>query len=215
MIEHYKNNRNNNELEGKIENLENRPKHISLTIDIILLNKKFENHIDKGKIAVIGHSMGGYSALALTGGIPYTKYGEKVKTVIDKRVKAIILLAPATGFYNYINSLDDVEVPILFFSAEKDKFTTMEEHKGIINNQLLHNKNVLFEIVENAGHFSFLSPFPESMISPNFLPSTDPKGFDRENFHLELNKKIYEFLEKNLSFWPVIKYVYHKNQVYV
>lgn len=197
MIEHYKNNRNDNQLEGEIENLENRPKHISLTIDEMLKNR-FKDYIDKEKIVVIGHSMGGYTALALTGGIPYTKEAERVKTVLDKRVKAIILFAPATAFFNYNNSLDNVKNPILFFSAEKDELTTLEEHKSIINKQLSHNKNVVFEIVENAGHFSFLSPFPKSMRNPNFLPSTDPKGFNRDRFHLELNKKIYDFLEKNL-----------------
>lgn len=197
MLEHYKNNRNDNELAGKIENFENRPKHISLTIDAIL-EGKFKNYLNKEKIAIIGHSIGGYATLALAGGIPYTKEGTRVNTVVDKRIKAIILFAPATGFYNYNNSLDIIKIPILFFSAEKDKFTTLEEHKKIINNQLSHNDNVVFKIVKNAGHFSFLSPFPESMRNPLFLPSTDPKGFDREKFHLELNNKILKFLRKNM-----------------
>ena len=197
MIEHYKNNRNDNELAGKIENFENRPKHISLTIDVMFENK-FKNYINREKIAIIGHSMGGYTALALAGGIPYTKERTRINTVIDKRVKAIILFAPATGFYNYNNSMDLIKIPILFFSAEKDKLTTLENHKKIINNQLSHNENVEFEIVENAGHFSFLSPFPKSMRNPDFLPSIDPKGFDREKFHLELNSKILKFLRENI-----------------
>ncbi len=197
MIEHYKNNRNNNELEGKIENFENRPKHISLTIDTMLENK-FKNYINKEKVAIIGHSMGGYTALALAGGIPFTKEGIKVKTLIDTRIKAIILFAPATAFFNYDNSLDNVKIPILFFSAEKDELTTLQEHKEIIEKQLSHNNKVVFEIVENAGHFSFLSPFPKSMRNPKFLPSTDPKGFDREEFHLRLDNKILKFLRNNM-----------------
>ena len=197
MIEHYKNNRNNNELEGKIENFENRPKHISLTIDAMLENK-FKNYINKEKITIIGHSMGGYTALALAGGIPYTKEGTRVNAVIDKRIKAIILFAPATAFYNYNNSMDNIKIPILFFSAEKDELTTLEEHKNIINNQLSHNENVLFKIVKSAGHFSFLSPFPKLMRNPKFLPSIDPKGFDRDKFHSELNNEILKFLRKNM-----------------
>ena len=163
-----------------------------------MFENKFKNYIDSKKIAIIGHSMGGYTALALAGGIPYTKEGKRVNTVIDKRIKAIILFAPATAFYNYNNSMDKIKIPILFFSAEKDELTTVEEHKKIINNQLSHNENVEFEIVENAGHFSFLSPFPKSMRNSNFLPAIDPKGFDRDKFHIELNNKILKFLEKNM-----------------
>ncbi|KUO74322.1 MAG: hypothetical protein APF81_02830 [Desulfosporosinus sp. BRH_c37] len=38
MVEHYGNNRNNNELENTEENLILRPKHLSLTIDKLLWN---------------------------------------------------------------------------------------------------------------------------------------------------------------------------------
>ena len=198
MIEHYKNNKNDNEYEDKLQNFEIRPRHISLTIDTIASNEKFKNQIDKEKIVIIGHSMGGYTALAVAGGEPFTKDRIKVKTTKDEQIKAIILLAPATGFYKYENSLDKVKTPVLFFSAEKDYLTKPKEHKELVENQLSHNKNVIFEIVKNAGHFSFLSPFPKSMERPDFPPSTDPEGFDRKKFHKELNKKIYEFLKNNL-----------------
>jgi len=199
MIEHYKNNRNDNEYENKLQNFEIRPRHISITIDTILSDELFKNHIDKDKIIIIGHSMGGYTALAVAGGEAYTKDRVKVETTKDERVKAIILLAPATGFYKYEKSLDKVKIPILFFSAEKDNLTTSKEHKELVENQLSYNENVVFEIIENAGHFSFLSPFPKSMISPKFPPSIDPKGFDREKFHKELNRKIFTFINDVLN----------------
>jgi predicted dienelactone hydrolase len=195
MIEHYKNNRNNNELENKLENFELRPRHISITIDSIESNEIFKNHVEKDKVIIIGHSMGGYTALAIAGGEPYTKERVKIKTVKDNRVKAIILFAPATGFFKYDNSLDKVKIPILFFSAEKDTITTAKEHMELVKNQLSQNKKVVFEIIENAGHFSFLSPFPKSMRNPKFLPSTDPKGFDRVGFHKKLNEKILLFIK--------------------
>ena len=43
MVEHYGNNRNNNELENTNENLILRPKHISLTIDKLLSDSFFAN----------------------------------------------------------------------------------------------------------------------------------------------------------------------------
>lgn len=57
MLEHFGNNRNNNTLENTIENLKNRPRHVSLTIDAVLFETRFDEHILFEKIAVIGHSM--------------------------------------------------------------------------------------------------------------------------------------------------------------
>ena len=56
------------------------------------------------------------------------------------------------------------------------------------------NTKVQCNIIENAGHFSFLSPFPESMINPTFAPSQDPMRFNREDFHNKLNAEILKFL---------------------
>ena len=50
--------------------------------------------------------------------------------------------------------------------------------------------------VKNAGHLSFLAPFPESMRNKNFPPSQDPDGFDREAFHETLKAEILDFFNK-------------------
>ena len=42
--------------------------------------------------------------------------------------------------------------------------------------------------------------FPAATKNPNFLPSTDPAGFDREVFHKELPTEILNFLNKNLNY---------------
>ena len=53
-------------------------------------------------------------------------------------------------------------------------------------------------VIANAGHFSFLSPFPEPMKNPMFLPSTDPEGFVREKFHVQLPIEILAYLNEKL-----------------
>jgi hypothetical protein len=58
---------------------------------------------------------------------------------------------------------------------------------------------VTWKEIENAGHFSFLSPFPPHMRNPGFLPSTDPEGFDRERFHETLPGVILDFLDEKLK----------------
>jgi predicted dienelactone hydrolase len=193
MVEHYGNNRNNNELENTEENLILRPKHISLTIDKLLSDSFFGKHIIGDKIAVIGHSIGGYTALALAGGVPRTREGKKIETTPDQRIKAIVLLAPGAGWF--MNGLDNVTTPILMLTAELDTITPSRDAETVLKG-IPDESLVTFRQVANAGHFSFLSPFPESMRNPKFLPSTDPKGFEREKFHVQLPKEILAYLNK-------------------
>ena len=195
MVEHYGNNRNNNELENTEENLILRPKHVSLTIDKLLSDSFFSNHIVADKIAVIGHSMGGYTALAMAGGIPRTKEGKIIETIADPRIKAIVLLAPGTGWF--MNGLDKVSIPILMLTAEHDPFTPAWNAEVVIKS-IPDKSLVTFRQIENAGHFSFISPFPATMKNPKFLPSTDPEGFDREKFHVQLPIEILAYLNNKL-----------------
>ena len=195
MLEHYGNNRNDNILENTIENLQLRPRHIRLTIDAVLTEFMFCNSIIISKIAVIGHSMGGYAALALAGGIPRTLEGDVVETETDSRVKAIVLMAPGAGWFK--NALHKVVIPILMFTAEND-FVTPSWNADIVLQSVPDAKQVSHKIIANAGHFSFLSPFPEKMKSPTFLPSTDPAGFDRGQFHTQLPVDICKFLQEKL-----------------
>ncbi|WP_411679437.1 alpha/beta hydrolase family protein [Clostridium thailandense] len=195
MVEHYGNNRNNNELENTEDNLILRPKHISLTIDKLLSDNFFGKHIIGDKIAVIGHSMGGYTALALAGGVPRTREGKKIETTPDPRIKVIVLLAPGAGWF--MNGLDNVTIPILALTAEHDPITPSWNTETVLKS-IPDESLVTFRQVTNAGHFSFLSPFPESMRNPKFLPSTDPEGFEREKFHVKLPKEILAYLNKKL-----------------
>ncbi len=193
MPEHYGNNRNDNHLEGTIDNLQFRPRHISLVIDALSEENRFKQHVQISNVAIIGHSMGGYTALAIAGGSPWTQSREPVEVVHDERAKALILLAAATLWFTPEDSLKAVKIPILMLTAEHDPYTTPENAEIVLKN-IPEPSQVSFRIVENAGHFSFLSPFPESIRHPDFLASTDPEGFDRETFHTNLREEILCYL---------------------
>ena len=197
LPEHPGNNRDDNALNGTVENLVNRPRHIRLTIDAVSAEAHFKNRVQPDTTAVIGHSMGGYTALAVAGGRPWTEKGEKVAVEPDGRVKALVLLAPATAWFMPEDALSKVNIPILLLVAEHDPFTPRWQGELVLDG-VPDRSRVTYRVIENAGHFSFLSPFPRAMRSTKFPPSVDPEGFDREKFHVELNAEVLAFLDRAL-----------------
>lgn len=191
--EHFGNNRDDNFLEGKTRNLELRPRHISLCIDDIADNEILAGAVLPDQVAVIGHSIGGYTALAAAGGQVWNAARRQVPTVPDARVRGLVLLAPATAWFTPKTSLADVTLPMLIYQAEQDPFTS-PEHVARVLDQVPDQTKITHHRVENAGHFSFLSPFPDAMTGPDFPPSQDPDGFDRAAFHERLNCEIIAFL---------------------
>ncbi len=198
MPEHPGDNRNDQSLTDTIENLENRPRHVRLTLDALSSHVEIGPHLHCDSIAVIGHSLGGYTALAVAGGKPWTgPAGPKVEVTKDPRVKALVLMAPATGWFGLNDALEDVRAPILLLVAEHDRITPRWQGQLVLD-LVPDQAQVTFRVVENAGHFSFLSPFPPHMRNPGFLPATDPAGFDREAFHQKLQQDVRDFLDAAL-----------------
>ncbi len=195
MPEHPGDNRNDRSMSETVENLRDRPRHVRLTVDAACSDAEIGPHVRGDDIAVIGHSMGGYTALALAGGKPWAGPGQRVEVTKDPRVKALVLMAPATGWFGLNDSLQDVTVPILMLVAEHDRMTPRWQGQLVLD-LIPDRAQVTLKIVENAGHFSFLSPFPPQMRTPGFLPASDPAGFDREAFHRELPQDVREFLDR-------------------
>ncbi|MBU1343597.1 MAG: dienelactone hydrolase family protein [Proteobacteria bacterium] len=69
---HLKNNFKDNSNDRTVQNWIDRPIHVSLALDALLEDTQLKNHLDETRVAIIGHSAGGYAALALIGGIPDT-----------------------------------------------------------------------------------------------------------------------------------------------
>ncbi len=199
LPEHPGNSRADNSLEGTRANLLNRPRHIRLVIDAILTHPLFGHRLNEAKISLIGHSMGGYTALALVGGraaagVSSTGEVDVVEVEPDARINTLVLLAPACGWFNYAGSLADVRVPILLMTAEKDALA-MHLHTDMVKTGVPHPERVDVRVVANAGHHSFQSQFPPEMTRPNFAPSQDPAGFDRGAFLPLMNAQILGFLQ--------------------
>ncbi|MDB4973140.1 MAG: hypothetical protein JWN48_1481 [Myxococcaceae bacterium] len=205
LIEHPGNNRNDNSLAFTRANLENRPRHVSLAIDAAVADSLVGPRIAQQRTGLIGHSLGGYTALAVAGGRPSslpqdTPGGQALPLAVarDRRVRALVLLAPATPWYMAEGSLREVDLPILMRTGELDDVTPAV-HAQIVAQGLRDASLLDHRVVPGAGHFAFLSPFPASLSRPGFAPAQDPIGFDRAAFHRTLYPELAAFLRAQLG----------------
>lgn len=219
---HPKNNYNDNSAEGTSKNWINRPKHIKAVIDSIAVDAKFSGSVDTKSVAIIGHSAGGYTALAVAGGVANTKHlyqlcidapkdnkvfcdiggsivpekivTEEIKNTPDPRVKAIVMMAPVGVLFKSEDSLANVNTSMLLLRAEKDNQLIEPNHADAIAKNYKHKDKLTYRTIKNAGHYSFITPFPESMRGSFGEVGEDPEGFDRKAFHKTLSKEIADFI---------------------
>ncbi|MBQ1765106.1 MAG: alpha/beta fold hydrolase [Aquincola sp.] len=192
-FDHPGNHRKDDRLKGTLQNLQDRPRHVGLVISEVLARLP----IDSQRIAVIGHSLGAYTALAVAGGQAHARSGEAVAPAHDARVNALVLLAPAAFFFQAPGALRAVNLPILLMEAEHDDITPLSQGE-IIRQGVADARRVDSRVVPGAGHFSFITPFPKALVKPGFAPSQDPPGFDREAFHRHYPQDIVAWLNQTL-----------------
>jgi predicted dienelactone hydrolase len=192
-------------LAGSAANLANRPRHVRLVLDAVFGDEQLGKRVSAAGAGVIGHSLGGYTALALAGGRPTCFAHESpdgqphtVPVVPDPRIRALVLLAPATPWLMADGALAEVTVPILMRTGERDDHAPAF-HAAIVLHGVADRARVDHRVVPNAGHFSFQSPFPPAMTRPEFPPSQDPPGFDRAAFQPLLHAEVLAFLRAELG----------------
>ena len=192
-----KDNRNDNSLSYTDEAVTNRCIHLAKTLDALLAHERFGAAADAQRIGIVGHSLGGCAALALAGGQPWSRNRTPIPVRPDPRFRAAVLMTPASAYYRGPGALEKVSGRFLVLTGEKDDVTPSEDIRQDLRT-LPPTASSEFVVVRGAGHYSFVSPFPAFMRSPDFAPGQDPEGFNREQFHTELPGIIESFLAKSL-----------------
>jgi predicted dienelactone hydrolase len=190
-------NRNDRSLSYTDQAVTNRCIHLRATLDSVLAHDTLGPAADASRVGLVGHSLGGCAALALAGGQPGSRQRSPIPVQADDRFRAAVLMAPATAYYRAPDALAKVSIPLLVLAGEKDDITPADDIRATLK-PLPAANSWDFVMVRGAGHFSFLSPFPPELRRPDFPPSQDPEGFDREEFHQKLPGIVETFLTKAL-----------------
>jgi predicted dienelactone hydrolase len=200
-----------------------RPNQVSRVVDALLEDAELGVHIEPERIGVVGHSNGGYTALAVAGAKPspaasvahcqrhpddsrFCSYGGAamreatrkvgdVPDVRDRRVRAIVLMAPNAAPFTD-EGLAQVAVPVRLYGAERDDLTLVRYHAERLAKALPPQTE--YVLVKQAGHFSFVASFPGILKLVAGEAAQDPEGFDRDAMHEMMNADIVEFFDRKL-----------------
>ncbi len=207
--EHPFNNRTDNSRSGTVANLSARPRHVRAVADWMFGDSPWAKHLDGDGYAAIGHSIGGYTVMALAGGRPHSAPAESpdgrstsIDVAADERLRALVLLAPALVWFRQPGSLRSITQSILMLFGEQDHVFPPGYAEAVVDATVAdvgRPDSVTHRVIPGAGHYSFMSPYPEPMRQRSFPPSQDPPGFDREAFQPELIAQVSGFLERHLT----------------
>lgn len=198
-----------------------RPRQVSRVIDHMLATWEGHAAIDPQRVGMFGHSAGGFTTLAIIGGIAdHTKIGPMCRehpgdfacqlvarsaspiaapatvAIADPRIKSAVIAAPALGFTFSPDGLKNVKVPVQLWRAENDVVVPHPRYAEAVRLALPESPD--YRVVANAGHYDFLAPCSNALASIAPAICTSSAGFDRAAFHVGFDSDVVKFFEKTL-----------------
>lgn len=131
-----------------------RPADVTATIDAMIAagenpDDPLAGRIDAEKIAVSGHSFGGFTSLAAAGGFS----NDAGTTPADDRIGAVVLMAAWTELLSD-EQLENVDVPVLMISSTGDVRTPIDPNTTRPD-ELVPGRPLLRVDITGGGHNSF------------------------------------------------------------
>lgn len=196
-----------------------RPLALKRLIDFMLSDWPGSAAIDTGRIGAFGFSAGGFTVLAAAGGRPdltrvrhhcaahpafydcrliaaaKAEATSAWEIAPDRRLRAIVVAAPALGFTFDRTGLSGVRIPVQLWRADDDAILPAPFYADAVRRNL--PKSPEFHAVTRAGHFDFLAPCDFG--GPLAMLCTSAPGFDRTAFHKSFNANVVRFFHHSLK----------------
>jgi predicted dienelactone hydrolase len=174
--------------------------------------------LDRNRVGIFGFSLGGYTALAASGGVPDFRKdlpgceksdflaceqlrndeGARGAANSDERIRAAIVVDPGPSIFFSADSLKSIKAPIQLWSSDPKLSANFVSGCCALGLRSRLPMAPEFHLVSNGIHFSFLPPCSEAMRRDTPRLCVDAPGFDRAAFHEEFNDKVIGFLRKHL-----------------
>ncbi len=203
-----------------------RPRQVSRVIDALLADPLWKDRIARDakgpRIGTLGHSAGGYTVLALAGGVPdltqanrhcqeegkddplFCRTAGTERPIVppqagpplkDERVRAVVAMAPV-GVLFTAESLAKVQVPIAIYAGVKDRWLVPRFHAMWVAKYI---SGAELHMVPNAWHFAFSDTPSYPIPTPDGDMAADPPGFNRAAFLKTLGPEMADFFDKTLK----------------
>ncbi len=170
------------------------------------------------RLFMAGFSMGGYTTLMNIGAVPMfgkldriCSSGEptpllcrsankkKIKALRDKyplhkinRLKGAVMMAPALGVFFDKESVKNVKIPLMIYSASED-YTVYGEYDSAYVASLFPQAQT--RVIEGADHPVFIAPCSDYGRRKFPIICLDDEGIDRVKIHKEMNEEILKFFD--------------------
>jgi predicted dienelactone hydrolase len=205
-----------------------RPVDISFLLSHLLEDPQWSKSIDRSRIAAAGYSSGGYTVIALAGGIfdprlmgeycnspqkgpecdlvkstevATIDYSNAGRNYRDERIKAVYAMAPALGPGMLADELAKISIPVGIITAKDDGLITPANHA---EHYARHIPNATLEYFPKGGHFVYVTT---CTIIPSivdfFITEIDLCGreidADRESVQIDIANTAVKFFSLNLA----------------
>ncbi|GHG77336.1 alpha/beta fold hydrolase [Comamonas sp. JC664] len=209
--------------EGYVRGWE-RPRDFTALLDGLLAHPSWGPRVDPERIGAAGHSMGGYTALALVGArlnlktladictspvtrdhpgceelrdVDYSRidFAEARASYKDSRVRAAFAMAPGMAGTYEARDVADITAPVALVLAKGDELMPHEENGVHLAKLLPAAKTV---VLDDAAHFTFLPECAELGFKVAPMLCQDAKPGTRAASHARTNAEAVTFFRRTL-----------------
>ncbi len=181
--------------------------------------------VDPDRVGAFGFSAGGFTVLVAAGATPDLRLigphcaahpaffdcrlmeahgqdptaiaGPTPSFVHDRRIRAIVVAAPALGFTFTRQGLAALDMPVQLWRADDDSVLPFPDYADAVKAGLPGTPEM--HLVPNADHYDFLAPCPEALARAVPAICVSRPGFDRTAFHRAFNDDVTAFFLRTLG----------------